>query len=156
MNEALKKEWLARWRENLLADSKANRYCDREMGEEIGWLVSPFLNGFYYGYLATGDTECAYVFARDLTRRREAERETKGAKPPAPARSGPSKNSIRRASELEREVEKAEASLAALEDELADPTQWSSPTRRERATERHAKAKRAVEQAYAAWEDATG
>jgi hypothetical protein len=25
------------------------------MGEEIGWLVSPFLNGFYYGYLATHD-----------------------------------------------------------------------------------------------------
>ena len=27
------------------------------MGEEIGWLVSPFLNGFYYGYLATKDTK---------------------------------------------------------------------------------------------------
>ena len=27
------------------------------MGEEIGWLVSPFLNGFYYGYMATGDTK---------------------------------------------------------------------------------------------------
>jgi hypothetical protein len=32
---------------------------------------------------------------------------------------------------------------------------WSSPTRRERATERHAKAKRAVEQAYAEWEQAS-
>ena len=52
-------------------------------------------------------------------------------------------------------MERAEASLAALEDELADPAMWSSPTRRERATERHAKAKRAVEQAYAAWEEAT-
>ena len=36
-----------------------NRYCDREMGEEIGWLVSPFLNGFYYGYLATHDDKWA-------------------------------------------------------------------------------------------------
>ena len=27
------------------------------MGEEIGWLVSPFLNGYYYGYMATGDRE---------------------------------------------------------------------------------------------------
>lgn len=33
------------------------RYCDRETGEQLGWLVSPFLNGFYYGYLATADTK---------------------------------------------------------------------------------------------------
>ena len=71
------------------------------------------------------------------------------------ARSGPSKNAVRRASELEREVERAEAALAALEDELADPSTWSSPSSRDRATERHAKAKRAVEEAYAAWERAT-
>ena len=25
------------------------------MGEEIGWLISPFLEGFYYGYLVTDD-----------------------------------------------------------------------------------------------------
>ncbi len=25
------------------------------MGEELGWLVSPFLDGFYYAYLATHD-----------------------------------------------------------------------------------------------------
>ncbi|MCM8760036.1 MAG: hypothetical protein NC906_09755, partial [Candidatus Omnitrophica bacterium] len=29
----------------------------KEMGEEIGWLISPFLNGFYYGYMATEDTK---------------------------------------------------------------------------------------------------
>ena len=50
----LRKDWLARWEKNILQDAR-NRYCDREMGEEIGWLVSPFLNGFYYGYLATHD-----------------------------------------------------------------------------------------------------
>ena len=27
----------------------------KETGEELGWLVSPFLNGFYYGYMATRD-----------------------------------------------------------------------------------------------------
>jgi hypothetical protein len=48
------KDWLTRWEQNILGDSR-NRYCDKEMGEEIGWLVSPFLNGFYYGYLATHD-----------------------------------------------------------------------------------------------------
>ena len=68
-------------------------------------------------------------------------------------RSGPSKNAVRRVAELEREVERAEASLAAVEDELADPAMWSSPTRRDRATKRHADAKQAVEAAYAAWEE---
>jgi ATP-binding cassette subfamily F protein 3 len=72
----------------------------------------------------------------------------------APA-SGPSKNQLRRIAELERDVERAERELAAIEDELADPSQWLSPTSRERSTERHAEAKRAVEQAYAAWEAAT-
>ncbi len=46
--------WLARWEKNITGDAR-NRYCDKEMGEELGWLVSPFLNGFYYGYLATRD-----------------------------------------------------------------------------------------------------
>lgn len=54
-DETLRKDWLARWEKNILGDVR-NRYCDREMGEEIGWLVSPFLNGFYYGYLATQDS----------------------------------------------------------------------------------------------------
>ena len=52
---------------------------------------------------------------------------------------------MRRIGELERRVERAEATLAALEDELADPSLWSSPTRTQRATKRHAEAKRAVE-----------
>ena len=38
----LRKDWLARWEKRILNDAR-NRYCDREMGEEIGWLVSPFL-----------------------------------------------------------------------------------------------------------------
>ena len=54
MDKALAGQWLARWEKNIVGDAR-NRYCDKEMGEEIGWLVSPFLNGFYYGYLATGD-----------------------------------------------------------------------------------------------------
>ncbi|MCC6443274.1 MAG: hypothetical protein IT210_07435 [Armatimonadetes bacterium] len=49
------RDWLERWEKSILS-SAGQRYCDREMGEEIGWLVSPFLNGFYYGYLATRDT----------------------------------------------------------------------------------------------------
>jgi hypothetical protein len=56
MDETRSRDWLRRWEANILSDAR-NRYCDREMGEEIGWLVSPFLNGFYYGYLATGDAK---------------------------------------------------------------------------------------------------
>jgi hypothetical protein len=54
MGEARVKDWLTRWEANILKSART-RYCDTEMGEQIGWLASPFLNGFYYGYRATGD-----------------------------------------------------------------------------------------------------
>ena len=56
IDPALAKDWLARWERNILSDAR-NRYCDRETGEEIGWLISPFLNGFYHGYQATRDAK---------------------------------------------------------------------------------------------------
>jgi len=56
MNDAKLKDWEARWDKNLTGESK-NRACDKELGEEIGWLITPILNGCYYGYLATGDTK---------------------------------------------------------------------------------------------------
>jgi len=58
LDDATAKDWLARWEKNILGDLR-NRYCDRETGEEIGWLISPFLNGFYYGYRATRDAKWA-------------------------------------------------------------------------------------------------
>ena len=89
---------------------------------------------------------------RDGAARPKAERSRSNgrAKP-----TGPSKNAIRRAAELEREVEKAEAALRAVEDELADPSAWASPTSSERATKRHEAAKKAVAEAYARWEAAS-
>ena len=48
-------DWMRRWRQNIL--SKTNRPCDVEMGEQIGWRVAPFLNGFYHGYMTTRDCE---------------------------------------------------------------------------------------------------
>jgi len=54
MDAGSSKDWLARWEQNILGSASV-RYCDKEMGEELGWLVSPFLNGFYYGYRATSD-----------------------------------------------------------------------------------------------------
>jgi ATP-binding cassette, subfamily F, member 3 len=71
------------------------------------------------------------------------------------SRRAPSKNQQRRIADLEREVERAETALRRLEDELADPAMWSSPSRTERNTARHEKAKRAVEEAYARWERAS-
>ena len=94
--------------------------------------------------------------------RRAAKREGRTAGTPSGnggsrrPRAGPSKNEQRRIAELEREVELAETALRRLEDELADPAMWSSPSRAERNTARHEKAKRAVEQAYALWEEASG
>ena len=61
MDEALARMWLSRWERSITA-ARRNRYCDREMGEEIGWLVSPFLNGFYYGYMATRDRKWIDLF----------------------------------------------------------------------------------------------
>jgi hypothetical protein len=53
---ALAKSWLEQWQKYIRNDERS-RYCDKELGEEIGWLISPFLNGFYYGWMATHDSE---------------------------------------------------------------------------------------------------
>ena len=55
LNPARAADWMRRWRQNIL--SKTNRPCDMEMGEQIGWRVAPFLNGFYHGFMATRDRE---------------------------------------------------------------------------------------------------
>lgn len=46
--------WWTAWEAHILRAAE-RRYCDREMGEEIGWLVSPFLGGFYHAHRASGD-----------------------------------------------------------------------------------------------------
>ncbi len=62
----------------------------------------------------------------------------------------------RKAARLEQRVEKAEADLKAVEEELADPAAWANPTRAEQATARHEEAKAAVEKLVAEWEAAQG
>jgi ATP-binding cassette subfamily F protein 3 len=64
------------------------------------------------------------------------------------ARPAVSKNTKRRIAALERAVVEAESALAGVEDELAAAECWSSPERAAESTERHAAAKRAVEQLY--------
>ncbi|HEY1539188.1 MAG TPA: ABC-F family ATP-binding cassette domain-containing protein [Solirubrobacteraceae bacterium] len=66
-----------------------------------------------------------------------------------------SKNARRRIRELEREIEQAEANLAALEAELTLPGAWATADATAQSTERHAVARRAVEEAFARWEAAS-
>ena len=54
IDPATAKDWLSRWEKSILADAR-DRYCDKEMGEELGWLVSPFISGFQLGYVAMRD-----------------------------------------------------------------------------------------------------
>jgi ATP-binding cassette subfamily F protein 3 len=70
-----------------------------------------------------------------------------------PKPSGPSKNALREEARLQKAVEDAEADLARLEEELADPAAWATPYESAKSEARHTAAKRAVEQAYAAWEE---
>ena len=130
---------------------------DRALLDAVGTRTVAFEEGRLKSY-AGGWAEYARVREErreQAARPKRRDPEPEPAKQPVGAPSAPSKNTVRRIGELERRVERAEATLAALEDELADPSMWSSPTRTQRATKRHAEAKRAVEEAYAAWEQAT-
>jgi ATP-binding cassette subfamily F protein 3 len=75
------------------------------------------------------------------------------AKAPAPkvAVAPQSKNEQARAKKLEAEIERAEAALAALEVELADPNAWNDPRSSAKSTARHAEAKKSLEELYARW-----
>ena len=70
-----------------------------------------------------------------------------------PKQAGPSKNAVKQEARLQKAVEDAEAALTALEQELADPGAWATPYESAKSEARHTAAKRAVEQAYAAWEE---
>ncbi len=76
-----------------------------------------------------------------------------GAKRGKPKSAGPSKNALRREEQLRKAVEEAEAALRALEEELADPAAWATKYEAAKSEARHTAAKRAVEAAYAAWEE---
>jgi ATP-binding cassette, subfamily F, member 3 len=102
-------------------------------------------------------------YLRVREERAQDERTAKRAKPPKarpqPARraaAGPSKNQRRQAERLEKEIERAEAALQALEEELADPAAWSSPDRSAKSTRRHERAKAEVERLYAQLEAVAG
>jgi ATP-binding cassette subfamily F protein 3 len=85
--------------------------------------------------------------------RRLTKKATNGAAPkPAEQKPARSKNAVREARKLEREIEAAEAALQALEEELGDPAAWADGERASASSERHEAAKRAVEELYARYE----
>jgi ATP-binding cassette subfamily F protein 3 len=64
--------------------------------------------------------------------------------------------SVKQQAKLEQQIERAEASLRAVEQQLADPSAWSTPARTADSTSRHEAAKRAVEELYAQYEQVAG
>ncbi|HUA50424.1 MAG TPA: ABC-F family ATP-binding cassette domain-containing protein [Solirubrobacteraceae bacterium] len=102
-----------------------------------------------------------YVRVREERARvQAANKATKQSSRPAPrakpARAATLPANAREQQRLEREIEEAEAQLKAVEDELADPTAWSTPQRTARATARHEEARRAVDELYERWERIAG
>src|SRR5215210_3383339 len=105
-------------------------------------------------------------YLRVREERAQDERAAKRAKPakaaaarePKPAGSGaaPSKNQRRQAERLEQEIERAEAALKALEEELAGPGAWADAERSAASTARHDAAKRELQELYARWEETLG
>ncbi|MGO8705183.1 MAG: hypothetical protein ACLQVA_15325 [Candidatus Brocadiia bacterium] len=53
MDAAKEKDWLARWDKEIISDTKAFRECDHDVGEDIAFGMTPAMDGFYYGYMAT-------------------------------------------------------------------------------------------------------
>ena len=96
-------------------------------------------------------------------RRDERESAAAAAAKPAPAAGGgkysatkPAQRAAKKAARLEERIERAEAELRAIEEELSDPDAWASPGRAERAEKRHLEARQAVERLLAEWEEAQG
>jgi ATP-binding cassette subfamily F protein 3 len=131
---------------------------DRALLDAVGSRTFAIEDGTLHAYEG-GWAE--YVQARE--ERKEAERApapAPKAKAARPARGngkpGLSKNAQRAQKQLEGEIEAAEAALTALEEELADPGAWADPERSAESSERHARAKRDVEELYARLEGVSG
>ncbi len=60
IDDAKFNDWLSRWHKNIVGDAR-KRYSDKDMGEDIAWRVTPFTDGFYYGYMATRDPKWAQM-----------------------------------------------------------------------------------------------
>jgi ATP-binding cassette subfamily F protein 3 len=130
---------------------------DRALLDAVGTRTVAIEDATLHSYLG-GWPE--YVRAREERATEKPEKPEKPAKETKPrsrsARTPPQSTDAKEQQRLEREIEAAEASLKALEEELSDPTAWSTPQRTARATARHDQAKRAVDELYERWERLAG
>ena len=127
---------------------------DRALLDAVGTRTVAIEDATLHSYLG-GWPE--YVRAREERETDKPEKPAKETKPRSrSARTPPQSTDASEQQRLEREIEAAEASLKALEEELSDPTAWSTPKRTAQATARHAKAKRAVDDLYERWERLAG
>jgi ATP-binding cassette, subfamily F, member 3 len=132
---------------------------DRALLDAVGRRTVAIEDATLHSYLG-GWPE--YVRAREERAREAAaakvEKASRPSRPARPARPAPAKvpATAREQQRLEREIEAAEASLRALEEELSDPAAWSTPQRSADATARHEQAKRAVDELYERWERLAG
>src|SRR3954470_23055249 len=125
---------------------------DRALLDAVGTRTIAVEDGTLHSYEG-GWSE----YARIREERKELAQAPKAANgkqaPKAKAASGaPSKNQQARTARLEQEIEAAEAELRGLEEELADPSAWASPSATERNTARHEAAKKRVEELLSRWE----
>ncbi len=135
---------------------------DRALLEAVGTRTIVCENGELQSHLGGW---AAYQRERDEREAREREQRQAASRSPVATAAagregrrapGPSKNAIRKVATIEREIERAEAELRSVEDELADPSAWSNPGRARRAGERHEAAKQAVQDLYERLEEAEG
>ena len=56
--------WLNNWNANLTGNYNNYRgpTCEGAVGEDLDWLLTPLMEGYYYGYMATGDTTYVAMF----------------------------------------------------------------------------------------------
>jgi ATP-binding cassette subfamily F protein 3 len=123
---------------------------DRALLDAVGTRTIAIEEETLHSYVG-GWPEYVRVREERAEAQREAKARGKAARParPAPPPPAASKNQVKRARNLESEIEQAEAELAVLERELADPQAWNDPRTAERSTRRHAEAKARIEALYA-------
>ncbi|UGS35173.1 ABC-F family ATP-binding cassette domain-containing protein [Capillimicrobium parvum] len=129
---------------------------DRALLDAVGSRTIAVEDGTLHSYVGGWAEYVASKKAADEAPKAAAARNGRAAKDGARPKPRPkperSKNAVRRQADLEREIERAEKELQVLEDELADPSAWASPSGAERSTKRHAEAKRRVAKLMAEWE----
>ena len=57
MDPAREKDWLVRWDKEVSGETRGYRLCDRVVGEDIAFGMTPVVNSQYYGYMATKNTK---------------------------------------------------------------------------------------------------